>query len=369
MSYYYTLRDNSIIPFVMTIDTTIAGATANDTFKMPIVYNPNFTLDYGDGSTYKITSASDPNLTHQYASGGVYQIKIYGALDYFAFQLITQDNDKVISIDQWGGNRWTTGPLFQNCSNVQGNWSDSPDLSIATSIGSMFSQCTSFNYPINFTSNTVTSAEYFLENCSSFDQAISLDMPNMLSLRGFVYECGVYNSTITFTDTSNVTDMHDMFYRCYLYNQSVSSIDTSSLVDAGSMFYYASAFNKSVSHFSTGNVTNMNSMFYECDAFNQSVSHFLTSNVTDMSFMFNGDEAFNQDVSGWIIASLVTAQGMLSGASTWSTANLDALLINWYAQPHLNNGNFSCNTSYTTGGAAEAGLNGLVADGWTIQTS
>jgi hypothetical protein len=48
--------------------------------------------------------------------------------------------------------------------------------------------------------------------------------------------CFEFNSTISLSDTSNVTSMSTMFYNCYLFDQDVSAFQINSLTTASQMF-------------------------------------------------------------------------------------------------------------------------------------
>jgi len=82
-----------------------------------------------------------------------------------------------------------------------------------------------------------------------------------------------------------------------------------------------------------------------------------------------GATSFDQDLGVWDISSLTKASSLLLGV-TLSTANYDATIIAWEAQSHQSNvvADFGYSV-LTTGGAAEAARDALVADGWTITDS
>jgi len=71
--------------------------------------------------------------------------------------------------------------------------------------------------------------------------------------------------------------------------------------------------------------------------FNQDISKWNTSNVTNMAGMFKDNKAFNQNLGSWDLSSVDSVQNqslqyMLSGCGM-STANYDATLIGWAANP------------------------------------
>jgi hypothetical protein len=74
------------------------------------------------------------------------------------------------------------------------------------------------------------------------------------------------------------------------------------------------------------------------------------------------------DVSGFNIASLTAAAGFMTGSEPMLTANYDATLVNWQAQPHQPNVSVDFGLSKYTGAPSPAATAraALVSDGWTI---
>lgn len=154
--------------------------------------------------------------------------------------------------------------------------------------------------------------------------------------------CG--NMTGTYTDVPNtaiVTDMSFMFFGCGVFNSPVN--------------------------FDTANVTLMISMFQYCTNFNQTVSNFNTTKVISMVNMFYYCNFFNQDISGWSIPALLSLDNILFNATTFSTANYDALLIAWSVQAvqDVVPAGFG-NVKYTAGAAATARAHLTTIHLWNI---
>ena len=134
-------------PFIMTIDTTQAGS-ASDTFVIPTLSSAtyDYDVDWGDGSTDTITAWNQAERTHVYASSGTYQIKIYRIFNRMYFNN-AGDKAKLMSIDQWGIIPWADMyKAFYGCYNMQGAWTDTPDLSNATRTDIMFTACFAFDH-------------------------------------------------------------------------------------------------------------------------------------------------------------------------------------------------------------------------------
>ena len=123
------------------------------------------------------------------------------------------------------------------------------------------------------------------------------------------------NNIISYSDTSNVTNMRYMFYRCYnlttipqldtrsvttmesmlqgcRHLTSIPQLDTSNVTNMESMFNmyyengsYGNLYTLKIPSLNTSNVTNMKNMFYWCNLV-YSIPQLDTSKVTNMSQMF-----------------------------------------------------------------------------------
>ena len=171
--------------FLMTIDTTQSGSASN-TFILPCgsggTYNA--VVDWGDGTTSNITTYNDADLTHVYSVGGTYQISISGDLPRIFFNN-TGDRQKLISIDNWGINKWLDfSASFKGCLNMDILATDTPDFSLCTSLGEAFMSCSSIT--------NVDFSNCDFSNCSSFYTSFA---------RGCFNGCNSLN-TVNFTNSS-----------------------------------------------------------------------------------------------------------------------------------------------------------------------
>ena len=261
--------------------------TSPDTDEHPYVTIPthpnetyNYNVDWGDGNN---STNQSGDATHVYASSGTKTVTITGS-----FPRIYLNNGseslKITSIDQWGTGTWTSmEKAFYGAENLVMTATDSPDLSLVTSMEQMFRKA------------------------------------------------HIFNGDFSGWDTSNVTSMEAMFFEAEFFNGDISGWDTSSVTDISSMFYRAYDFNQDISGWDTSNVTSMEAMFFEAKAFNQDIGGWDTSKVEFMNHMFRGAEDFNQDIGSWDVASLINAHSMFQGTAL-SSENYDALLAGWAAQ-------------------------------------
>jgi len=217
------------------------------------------------------------------------------------------------------------------------------------------------------------------------------DVPNLsslTSLAGMFRDCFVANPDVSAWNTSNVTNMEDMFWDASNANPDVSNWDTSNVTQMGDMFREASNANPNVSNWDVGNVIGMATLFAGSNASpnvtnwdvsscedmrnlfgdtpgNPNVSNWDVSSVERMGNMFKDATNANPDCRNWDVRNLNDAGDMLKNTSL-SSANLDAIYINWSALSLRSNVDFGAGTIEHTS-AGTSGRNTLINTyGWTI---
>ena len=90
----------------------------------------------------------------------------------------------------------------------------------------------------------------------------------------------LFDSDISFWDTSNVTSMANMFYGAEVFNTDISAWNTSKVINMQSMFLGSISFNQNIGSWDTSSVTNMDSMFWNTPSFNQDLTGWCVSNFT-----------------------------------------------------------------------------------------
>jgi hypothetical protein len=102
-------------------------------------------------------------------------------------------------------------------------------------------------------------------------------------------------------------------------------------------------------------------MFLSGTTFNQNISSWNVSGVTRMDGMFDRASSFNQNLGSWNVKNVTQAPQFLKDATSFTTANFDALYSGWAAQSPLKQfvtfGGPPC--CYTSVG--QAGRNALIA--------
>ena len=270
--------------FKMTIDTTKPGVTNNQSFELAFASSSsvNLTVDWGDGTSNVITTSNQAELLHGYASSGTYQVTLSGSFDSLYFY--NNDSQKLMSIDNWGTNKWQAGRLaFRGCVNMVGTYTDNPDFSEIINMNQMFYDCLVFNSPLTINIPLCTTLAGTFDDCKLLNSAINITSSNVLTTTAqMFFNCNNFNSAITISDTSSVDTMIQMFEKCFAFNQPIS-FDTSSVTTFWRMFSNCTNFNQPI-NFVTPNLTRTDQMFEYNSNLNSSITLTDTSNVTRMDY-------------------------------------------------------------------------------------
>jgi hypothetical protein len=284
-------------PMILEIDTTqSAGTTFDLNFFTPTGgVTPNFTVDWGDGTTNTYTSIGVKSRT--YASAGTYQIRISGDVSGIGWVSDTStrtNNNKLTKIIDFGSIARLTslsGLAYQ--SRLTSIPSTLP--STVTDLSYFFRGATTFNLNIGFwNTGNVTNMQFMFAGATAFNNGGSNTIQNWAAPL-----CTGFNS---------------MFSGATSFNQPLTNlVNTSGLAAVGCdlrlMFSSATSFNQNIGSWNLSKVNGMNSMFLGATAFNNggspSINNWDTSKVVSPTFrdMFNGAISFNQPIHGWSWAS------------------------------------------------------------------
>jgi len=262
--------------FVITVDTTLTDLTPVGQYQIPSL-NTNYQIQWeeigneaGNNSGGYVPVAT-ANHTINFGASGIYRVMIdpmgatSGVNDFDDFRVVgAGDNDKLISVDQWGVTQWShLDSAFRETPNFLGvTANDAPDLSQVTSFENMFLNTPSMVHAQGFS---------------------SWDTSNVLSMAGMFRQSPNVNPDVANWDMSKVTTIGLMFNQAVSANPDVSSWDTSSVVNMWGVFADTEVANPDVSAWDTSSVTNIVNMFFNTDAANPDVSAWDTSKVTNMS--------------------------------------------------------------------------------------
>ncbi len=341
------------IPF----KTTWLITTANESITIPTSSNDSydFIVNWGDGD---ITYGNTGDASHVYDAPGVYEISISGEFPRIFFNE-AGDKDKIISIEQWGNNEWTSFyAAFAGCSNLIDNSSDVPDLSNVTDMRYCFYYATNFdssNIP-NWDVSNVEKMGSMFAFAKHFKGPIGIwDVSNVTDMSDMFRGADIFNSLLTVWDVSSVVDMSGMFWGALLFNQYLGFWDVSNVTNMKSMFQNAPLFNQDISNWDVSKVTNMSSMFNLAISFNQNIGSWDVSNVLDMSMMFLRANVFNQDISNWDVSRVKDMLGMFYQAyefnqniGTWSVDSVTNMSLMFYNTKKFNQDIGNWNVEHVT---------------------
>ena len=278
-----------------------------------------YTVDWGgdEPEDTEIYTSSTMGATHTYPDVDAvtdYKVAITGVFPriYFNNAFQVGDTFKIISIDQWGNNRWDSmESAFFGCTNLGYTAKDTPDLSQVTDMSNMFESANVFNGGIG-----------------------GWDVSNVTNMESIFLNAHVFNGDIGEWNVGNVINMESMFRFAFKFNQDIGGWDVSQVTNMEDMFNRVGEFNQDISDWDVSNVTNMYDMFNRASAFNQNIGGWDVSKVTTMQNMFERATAFDQDIGGWDVSQVTIMSGMfavasLSAAATLSIDNYDALLAGW----------------------------------------
>ena len=311
----------------------------------------NYSVDWGDGTAISTAQTGDASHTYARADEG-YEVRISGTFPRIYFNNTSVDRTKIIAIDQWGNQAWTSmESAFWGAGNLAGQATDEPDLSMVTNMSNMFASASAFNQDIG-----------------------DWDVSNVTNMTDMFNTAAAFNQDIGSWNVSNVTNMSSMFEGSTAFNQDIGSWNVSNVTDMNLMFRSAGSFNQDIGSWNVSNVTNMRGMFAGATAFNQDIGEWDVSGITTMNQMFSNASSFDQDVGDWDVGSVGNFVSMFT-AVTLSPANYDSLLQGWstieFGESALQAGRtFDVgNSRYCAGTPGRNTLTANPGSNWTVNDS
>lgn len=402
--------------FVTTWDTTKPGSSNDSSITVPMVGGP-YDVDWNNDGTIDESDLTG-SVTHDFGAPGTYAIRISGTYDTIQFAN-GGDREKILSIDEWGTNAWTTmNTAFQGASNLEVPAGDTPDFSSVTDMfamfedaplanpdtsnwdtsqvvtmarmfngatsanpntsnwvtanvtgmGNMFTDASSANPDTsNWTTSNVTSMSFMFAFATSANPDTSnWDTSSVTNMTGLFATATSANPDTSGWVTSNVRFMGSMFAGTELADPDVSNWDTGSVESMAGMFTNAKVANPDVGNWNTINITTFNSMFSRAEAANPDVSGWNTASVTDTAFMFYLAPNVDQDLGSWDVSSLTDARLMFDGTAL-SRANYESLLLGWGAQALQSSVEFHAGDATYCSADATAARDAMINDdSWII---
>ena len=318
-------RSVGLSPFVTTWKTDNPGFSEDNQIALPLTsINYDFVVDWGDGTQSIIDSSNDPDRIHTYASPGTYTVKIRGIFPTFNFESDISDGTdrkKILSVEKWGDVVWGTfEEAFWDCTNLQINTTESPNLSNASSLRYMFWNATSVNQDFSqWDTSNITDMSGMFQKAAAFNGDITTwDTSKVVRFDRMFEEASSFNQDISGWNTGSAENMYGMFSAASSFNQPVGTWDTKNVETMGEMFASASSFNQDLGGWDTSRVTNMESMFSEAGAFNGSINQWDVSRVANMNTMFFRARDFNQPLNSWEVSNVTNFTDMFMEASTFN---------------------------------------------------
>jgi hypothetical protein len=310
--------------FITRWNTFNPGVSGVRTITLPLHegYNYNFHVSWGDGTVDHITSWDSPLKTHTYSAEGTYDVMIWGALPYFAFKN-EGDKERITSVLQWGNIQWQSMEgAFWGCINLAVETIDAPDLSLTTSLSSMFRGSTNTNKNIyNWDVSNIVDASYMFWGISNFNGNIEDWSTSSFQDISYMFYNNQTALELNSWDVSNVVNMVGTFscnanlLTCtnpYIENWNVSAVEDMSYLFSGNV-----SFNRSLANWDTRSVVNFN-YFLSLHRDEQGLffippglQNFDTSNAQSMEFMFSS-RRINYSLGVWDVSKVTSMRSMFS---------------------------------------------------------
>lgn len=300
-------------PFI----TTWKISVVNDEITIPIGTGEyNYSVEWGDGNTdQNITSSA----AHVYENIGTYTIKISGDFPRIFFDFTSDDEDKIITIEQWGDIQWESfQAAFAGCSFLVSNAIDIPNLASVENLSRAFANAEMFNGDLSQwdVSNVVNFNGLF--EGTSFNHSISgWDVSQATTMARMFANNQVFNQDLNSWNVGRVTDMNSMFTGATSFNGNISGWDVSNVQDMSSLLNRAESFQQDLSNWNVSNVINMDNMFSLSPLFNSDLTNWDVSKVINIAAMFSGATSFNSDISQWNVSAVVEMRGVFANANSF----------------------------------------------------
>ncbi len=320
--------------------TDNTGTSSDTSITIPTTGSGyNYDVDWDNDGTFDEFGITG-SVTHDFGAVGTYIISIRGTFPRIYFNN-AGDKRKILSVENWGSSiAWDSmESAFRGCVNLVNNATDTPDLSNATSLSSMFSSCSNLGKgsATNWNSwivSSITNTSSMFYGASSFNKNIgSWNVSNVENMASMFHWATAFNKDISNWNVDKVTTMNRMFYLASAFNQNIGSWlnNINELTDIGYMFNNATAFNQDIGDWNVSKVTNMKNAFEKASVFNQNLNNWNVSEVTNMGEMFKQATVFNGNISNWNVAKVKYMNGMFAFADAF---NQD--ISNWVTTEVIN---------------------------------
>ena len=324
-------------PFITTWNTEGNGVSGVDQIMLDTIGGGyNYTVDWGDDQKDENVTG---DITHTYEKAGVYKVTITGDFPRLFMAPIevttnpddsqetyqyASDNQKLVSVDQWGSIRWQSMNSAFRSTKVSINTSDQPYLNEVEDMSDMFS-CDSVQLGCaisvdvtNWDVANVTNMSGMFTRSSFNGHIANWDVRNVSQMQNMFAHTLYFNQDISEWNVAGVTNMASMFESAAVFNGVIGGWDVSKVTDMNSMFHNAKNFNQALAEWDVANVINMARMFSGASSFDKPIGDWDVKKVLSMANMFSHSETFNQDISNWQLDSLTSMEAMFEGATKFN---------------------------------------------------
>ncbi len=226
--------------FIITYNTTNAGVTNANSFRIPAV-GGSYNVDIGNDGSFELTGQTgsiDIDVTTHGYSAGLIQVAISGTFQQIRFSN-GNDDTKLTSIDQWGTIAWTSmNNAFRGCSNMTMTATDTANVSGVSDFNNTFRGASNFNGDISgWDVSSGTDFSLMFNNADAFNQDISgWNVSSGVNFRAMFRFIPNFNQDISGWNVSNGEDFGDMFRNSTGFNQNLGSWNVGSMTDGTRMF-------------------------------------------------------------------------------------------------------------------------------------
>jgi len=223
--------------FVTSWTTDNPGSSGNTSISIPTFGGP-YDVDWDNDGTFDEFGLSF-TINHDFGVAGTYTIRISGNIQFLSFGG-GGDIKKLVAIDQWGTNAWTSlADAFKLAINLEVPATDSPNLSAVTDLSGMFFFASIANPDTsNWNTSTITDMSSMFQSTTNANPDVSNWNTAMVSdMSGMFQSAGSANPDASNWNTASLTDASDMFKLASVAMPDVSGWNVSSLLNAADMFF------------------------------------------------------------------------------------------------------------------------------------
>lgn len=326
----------------------------------------DYDVDWESDGIWDVSGATSSVSCTTHTEGETLRVSIRGDFPTITF-FNSGEEENIVSIEQWGCIEWETfANSFHNCTNLEYNATDAPNLTNVTTMISAFRNCESFNGNLNnWDVSTVEVMQHTFSGASSFNGDITdwntsscTDMSSMFSGASSFDQDINFNSGNNAWNVSNVVTFANMFFNASAFDGDITDWVTSSATNMSGMFRGAESFNQSINHNAVSNawdvvnVQNFDNMFQSATSFNGNIADWETNSATSMTSMFASATNFNIDIEDWDVEDVESMASMFFQAtsfnqklSDWNVGNVIRFNGTFHAATNFNNGELITTTN------------------------